>query len=125
MAPTSAELRLAYRHILTHAYRAVKFSKPARYILLHRIRHSFRTRPSTAYDPRKVARTVEFLRGAALSNGVEHRLLRNLVHYWWQEMPWRKTPLLHGGMREVREWGRKDVEEIMMGLERSMDIYVL
>ncbi|KAF2223092.1 hypothetical protein BDZ85DRAFT_177137, partial [Elsinoe ampelina] len=75
----------AYRHLLRFSLHAVCFAKPARYVLLYRLRHSFRSSTEASLDQVKLDRTLELLRGAAAENGYEHRLLRNLVQYWSQE----------------------------------------
>lgn len=37
------------------------------------------------FDPRKVNNTLIFLEGAAKEKGLEHRILKNLLHTWWWE----------------------------------------
>ncbi|GAM82083.1 hypothetical protein ANO11243_000620 [Dothideomycetidae sp. 11243] len=123
MPRTVVDIRLAYRHLLTASYRAVKYSKPARYVLLERLRTSFRSQPVSSYDSAKLDRTLEFLRGAAAVNGVEHRLLRNLVHYWWQDMPDRKKPRLVDELAEHRRWAQEDVDRAVLEMGKTMDIY--
>ncbi|KAF2151217.1 DUF1763-domain-containing protein [Myriangium duriaei CBS 260.36] len=119
-----AEVRLAYRHLLTASYRAVKFSKPGRYVMLDRLRTAFRTNSVGDYDSVKLARTLEFLRGAAAVNGIEHRLLRNLTHYWWQDLPESKKSMRPLDVKEHRERAQEDVNEVLREMGRTMNIYV-
>ncbi|RMZ72721.1 Complex 1 LYR [Pyrenophora seminiperda CCB06] len=73
----------AYRHLYRHSLRAIQFSKPARYTLRDHIRLAFRRGSATDYEPRKVQNTVEFLQYAAKENGLEHKIVKNLLFVWW------------------------------------------
>jgi hypothetical protein len=73
----------AYRHLYRHSLRAIHFSKPARYTLRDRIRLAFRKGPCTDYEPQKVQNTLEFLRYATRENGLEHKIVKNLLFVWW------------------------------------------
>ncbi|OQO04817.1 hypothetical protein B0A48_07834 [Cryoendolithus antarcticus] len=78
-APTTTILH-AYRSLLRASLRAVHFSKPARYVALERLRSAFRTNDVSTYDALKLDRTLEFLQGAANVRGLEHKIVRNLMH---------------------------------------------
>lgn len=84
MTGTQKEIVLAYRHLYQHLLRAVQYSKPARFVARDRIRNAFRSSPPEAYDPAKIATTLEFLDGAIKARGVEHRVVKNLMHVWWE-----------------------------------------
>ena len=84
-APPPLEIRLAYRHIYKHLLRAVQYSKPARFVVQERVRSAFRTSDAGEYDAVRTARTLEFLDGAAKVRGLEHRILKNLMHVWWEQ----------------------------------------
>jgi hypothetical protein len=73
----------AYRHLYRHSLRAVQFSKPARYTLRDRLRLAFRRGYAADFEPHKVANTLEFLRYAAKENGLEHKIVKNLMFVWW------------------------------------------
>lgn len=80
---------LSYRHLYQHLLRAVQYAKPARYVARDRLRVAFRNPSSSstsdnAYHPERVARTLEFLDGAARTKGLEHKILKNLMHVWWE-----------------------------------------
>lgn len=72
----------AYRTLYRASLRAVQYSKPARYQVLERLRHNFRSRPADSFDAGVVARTLEFLEGAARTTGLEHKLVKNLLFVW-------------------------------------------
>jgi len=75
----------AYRHVLRHSLRAIQFSKPARYTLRDRLRLAFRKGSTTDFEPLKIKNTVEFLQYATRENGVEHRIVKNLLFVWWMQ----------------------------------------
>jgi hypothetical protein len=70
----------AYRHLYRALLQAVQFSKPARYVVKDRLRDAFRHGDPAKLDPRRICRTLEFLRGATQEKGLEHRILKSLVH---------------------------------------------
>lgn len=122
-----ADIIVAYRHLLRASLRAVHYSKPARYTLHYRLRDAFRSSPPTAYDTVKLERTLEFLRGAAERNELEHRVLRVLTHYWWQDLPapWgAKKGRVGPEMVALREDAKKDVDVVLREMGRTMNMYV-
>lgn len=84
MPPTRAELLLAYRHVYKALLRAVQYSKPARYVARDRVRDAFRNQPIEHFDAARLSRTLEFLNGATKVRGLEHKILKNLMHVQWQ-----------------------------------------
>lgn len=81
---------LAYRHLYQHLLRAVKYSKPARYIARDRIRAAFRNsspHQQQHFQPAEISRTLEFLDNAAKYRGLEHRIVKNCMHVWWSRSP--------------------------------------
>ena len=90
-APSKATLLHAYRALSRAALRAVRHSAPSRHVLRARLRRAFRSSDASAYDPRRVANTLLFLRAAAADAGAEHRALKALCHVWWlEEEHWRR-----------------------------------
>ena len=83
-APSTTTVIHAYRHLHRHALRAVQYSKPARYVVRDRLRAAFRAKAPKPFDRVRVARTLEFLDGARRSKGLEHVLLKRLMHVWWE-----------------------------------------
>lgn len=79
------EIVHAYRHLYRHGLRAVQYSKPARYTLRDRIRRAFRKGLPTDYDPQKVENTIELLQYATKENGMEHKIVKNLLFIWWSQ----------------------------------------
>lgn len=84
MSLPNKEIVLAYRHLYQHLLRAVQYSKPARYVARDHIRAAFRNSPPESYDIACISRTLEFLGGAARARGLEHKVLKNLMHVWWE-----------------------------------------
>jgi len=82
--PTTLELVHAYRHLYRGVLHAVQYSKPARYVGRDTLRKAFRKGDASAFCPEKIKRTVEFLNFAAKEKGLEHKLLKSLMHtkYW-------------------------------------------
>ena len=75
----------AYRQLLRHSLRAIQFAKPARFTLRDRLRAAFRHGNAADLDERRVANTVEFLRLAAAENGLEHKIVKNLLLVGWSQ----------------------------------------
>ena len=81
----------SYRALYRELLRAVQYSAPARYTARDRLRVAFRRGGVGDYDSKKIENTLEFLRGAARERGMEHKILKNLLHvrYWEKEKPGR------------------------------------
>ncbi len=74
----------AYRHLYRALLRAVQYSSPNRYVARDQLRDSFRRGQRDQFDKQKISRTLEFINAATRERGLEHRLLKNLLHiaYW-------------------------------------------
>lgn len=83
--PTKGDILLSYRRLYRHGLQAVQYSAPARYNLRDRLRQRYRKGVTTDYDEPKIENTIEFLRGAAQERGLEHQIVKQLVHVWWGE----------------------------------------
>jgi hypothetical protein len=81
------EIILAYRHLYKHGLRAVQYSQPARWTLRNRLREKFRTGTNSEFNQKKIDNTIEFLKGAARERGLEHRIVKRLLHVWHFQ-PW-------------------------------------
>ena len=81
---TSTDIIWAYRHLLRASLQAVRFSTPARYQIRDILRESFRELPSTHFQPRRIVNTLQFIQRASEHTGIEHRILRNILHirFW-------------------------------------------
>ncbi|KAF2265854.1 DUF1763-domain-containing protein [Lojkania enalia] len=82
---STADIVHAYRHLYRQGLRAVQFSKPARYTLRSRLRDAFHRGTSTDFFPEKIANTLEFLQYATVENGLEHKILKNILFVWWYQ----------------------------------------
>jgi hypothetical protein len=82
--PSPQKIIHAYRHLYRGLLHAVQYSKPARYIARDQLRRAFRVEDPSSFNQEKIDRTVEFLGFAAKEAGLEHRIVRNLLHtaYW-------------------------------------------
>ena len=83
-APSHSEIIEAYRHIYKALLRAVRYSAPSRYVARDRVRNAFRTSIRGDFDATRIARTLHFLDGATKVAGLEHMILKNLTHVWWE-----------------------------------------
>ena len=83
-SPSGETILTAYRHLFKRSLRAVQYSKPARFVVRDRMRKAFRDSPVDAFDAQRVAKTLEFLSGAAKTKGLEHKIVKNLMHVWWE-----------------------------------------
>ena len=83
--PSHTEIIHAYRNIYKHLLRAVQYSKPARFVAQDRVRNAFRKSQPADFDRARFDRTLEFLHGAAKAKGLEHKLVKNLMHVWWEQ----------------------------------------
>jgi hypothetical protein len=75
----------AYRHLYRQSLRTIQFSKPARYTLRDRLRLAFRKGSAHEFEPQKVQNTLEFLQYATRENGIEHKIVKNLLFVWWTQ----------------------------------------
>lgn len=83
--PASQELIHAYRHLYRGALRAVKFSKPARFVVRDRLRQRFRKGDLLSFQQEKINNTLEFLQLATQEAGLEHKIFKTMVHtIWWE-----------------------------------------
>jgi hypothetical protein len=79
------EILHAYRHLLRQSLRAIRFSSPARYTLRDRLRLAFRKGNASDFSLPKINNTLEFLEYATVENGLEHKIVKNLLFTWWHE----------------------------------------
>jgi len=74
----------AYRHLYRALLHAVQYSAPARYVARNQLRDAFRRGQREQFNQQKISRTLEFLNAATRERGLEHRILKNLLHvaFW-------------------------------------------
>ena len=87
--PSSLELIHAYRHLYRGLLHAVQYSMPARFVARDTLRDAFRKEDASTFNKEKIGRTIEFLGLAAQETGLEHKLVKNLLHakYWRKQKP--------------------------------------
>lgn len=85
------EIVHAYRHLFRNGLRAVQFSKPARFTLRDKLRALFRRGSVADFESSRIQNTLEFLRHASTHNGLEHKIVKNLMHVWWVQERGGKT----------------------------------
>lgn len=90
MIPSSQEIVRSYRRLYRHALYAVQYAVPARHTLRILLRNAYRTGSAADFDAQKINNTVTFLEAAAKEKGIEHRILKNLLHTWFWEVNSRK-----------------------------------
>lgn len=82
--PSSLDVIHAYRNLYRASLHAVQYSKPNRYTVRNQLRRSFRKEHPLSFNPAKIERTIEFLKLAASERGLEHRVVKSLLHTkWW------------------------------------------
>lgn len=86
MAPSNQDILSSYRLLYRHAMYAVQYAAPARYTLRILLENAYRTGNAADYDAQKINNTVTFLEGAAKEKGLEHRILKNLLHTWFWDV---------------------------------------
>ena len=85
MSPSSQEIVRSYRRLYRHAMYAVQYATPARYTVKLLLENAYRTGNAADFDAQKINNTITFLDGAAKEKGLEHKILKNLLHTWyWQ-----------------------------------------
>ena len=75
----------AYRSLYRAGLHAIQYSSPARYTLKRVLETAFRNGKPLEFQPARIANTILFLENAAKETGMEHKILKNLLHTrWWQ-----------------------------------------
>ena len=73
----------SYRALYRHALQAVQYSSPARQTLRNHLQLAYRNNAPEDFDSFKINNTIEFLQHATRETGLEHRMLKTLLHVWW------------------------------------------
>ena len=85
MTSNTREIIRSYRNLYRHALHAIQYSSPARYTLRTLLENTYRAGNAADFDARKIDNTLTFLDGAAKEKGLEHKILKSLLHVWWWE----------------------------------------
>ena len=86
MIASSQEIVRSYRHIFRRGLYAVQYAAPARFTLKILLENAYRTGNAADFDAQKINNTLTFLEGAAKEKGLEHKILKNLLHTWYWEV---------------------------------------
>ena len=86
MSVSGQEIVRSYRQLYRHGLHAVQYAAPARYTLKILLENAYRTGNAADYDAQKINNTLTFLEGAAKEKGLEHKILKNLLHTWYWEV---------------------------------------
>ena len=99
---TNLSIPQAYRALYRTGLHAVQYSSPARHTLKRILRTSFRDGEPADFKPDRVANTVMFLENAARETGMEHKILRNLLHtrYWQIQYDTRREKYVQWPLEE-------------------------
>ncbi|CZT44071.1 uncharacterized protein RSE6_16045 [Rhynchosporium secalis] len=123
--PNPSELVHAYRHLYRGLLHAIRYSKPARYIARDQLRNAFRKGEPAAFKQQKITRTLEFLKYAAQESGLEHRIVRSLLHtqYWEAKEGHHLTKVAKlPAQKEIRRTARIHYEMTLAMLNDSMGL---
>ncbi|OQO11992.1 hypothetical protein B0A48_02631 [Cryoendolithus antarcticus] len=122
-AASTTTILHAYRSLLRASLRAVHYSKPARYVALDRLRSAFRTNDASAYDALTLGRTLEFLGGAANVRGLEHKIVRNLMHVLHER---KKLPRINTPKENLpfRKAAYKQFDDTVAKLNETMGLCI-
>jgi len=123
-SPSSQQIIYAYRILYRGLLHAVQYSKPARYIARDELRKAFRKEHPSSFNQGKIDRTVEFLRLAAREKGLEHRLVRNLLHTaYWQKHAYTKAKAERTPMqKQIKGTARMHYQMTLAMLNDSMGL---
>ena len=98
-------------------------------MVLNRLRSYFRNpSPVVSIDTIRFDRTLEFLKLAAKYNGAEHKLLRNLTHYWYQHRRWSIAKNMPDRAKDIvydhHQATKDEMERNVKELGRTLNIYI-
>ena len=74
------EILHAYRRLYRTALQAVHHATPAKYTIRDSMRRAFRFESPEAFESTRIENTQNFLQRAKMDTGMEHRILKNLLH---------------------------------------------
>ena len=90
MSVSGQEIVRSYRQLYRHGLHAVQYATPAKYTLKILLRNAYRTGNAADYDAQKINNTLTFLEGAAKERGLEHKIVKNLLHTWYWSVNYTK-----------------------------------
>ena len=83
----SEQIVRSYRRLYKASLQVVHFSAPARFVVRDKLRQAYRQGVRSDFDQRSIDRTLEFLAVAGRETGIEHKIIRNILHvgFWGQK----------------------------------------
>lgn len=81
--PTTLEIIHSYRHFYRALMHAVQYAKPQKYLARDQLRIAYNKGIPADFDTRKINNTLMFLENAARQRGLEHKIVKNLLHTEW------------------------------------------
>jgi hypothetical protein len=89
MASSTGDARVvvsAYRSLYKAGLKAIRKSVSASFALRSLLRRSFREEAAATYSEERVRNTLAFLENASRYRGVEHKVVKNILHVrYWRE----------------------------------------
>jgi hypothetical protein len=89
--PSTLQLLHAYRHLYRGLLHAVQYSKPARFTARDQLREAFRKGDAYIFDQERIDRTIQFFKLASQEKGLEHKIVKNLIHTRYCRVDHTKT----------------------------------
>ena len=86
MTHSTVEIIRAYRQLYREGLHAIQYASPARHVLKIQLNQAFRESGAEDFDTQKIENTILFLKCAAKQKGVEHGMLKRLLHVRWYEL---------------------------------------
>ncbi|ODQ53988.1 hypothetical protein SAICODRAFT_6770 [Saitoella complicata NRRL Y-17804] len=90
---STAEVRSLYRKFWRQAHRSVMWVSPQRFVIASKLSSAFRSPTPQDLDPVRQANTLAFLKSAAETLGVEHRVVKTLCFVHWSRYYDLKTAM--------------------------------
>ena len=87
MACDNLDVLRLYRQLYRQSLRAVRYSTPARHVLRQQLNLAFRNGKSTNVNAPEIKNTLQFLENATKETGLEHQILKNVLHVCWWASP--------------------------------------
>ena len=112
MTASREQILASYRNIYRCALQAVQYSSPARYTVQALLENAYRTGKAADFDNQRIDNTLIFLHGAAKEKGLEHRIVKNLLHTWWWENKSKNRKYLREYVRPMKYRSTRDADEI-------------
>lgn len=78
---------LSYRHLYRTALKTIRYARPSRFVLRGIMRDAFRSSDPSEFEAHRIINTLKFLERASESTGIEHKIVKNLLHVRYWQLP--------------------------------------